>query len=194
MSRSKARADRIRSEVSLLDVLASYGYNVHSDGGDREQQFSCDLHGDGQDSKPSARVYPETQRWYCFACATSRDAIQTVREKEGLDFHAACDHIEKRYNLPTLAWEEGVRPKTVAEDLEDSFLVPDTTPQDWKARIDTILKSTTREKSLPLDVLLGFWEECDRLGSYMDLNPEGLLEDFLDLKTRILRAINARAS
>lgn len=64
MGRAKQRADRLRAEVPILKVLEDYGYRVTSDW-DREQQFQCDLHGDGLDNKPSARVYPDSHQWYC---------------------------------------------------------------------------------------------------------------------------------
>ena len=79
MGRAKDAADRIRAEVPIVDVLYGYGYAVHPDGEDREQQFSCDLHGDGADTKPSARVYPDGGSFHCFACGRSRDAITLVR-------------------------------------------------------------------------------------------------------------------
>lgn len=67
MGRAKQRADRIRADVRIIQILSDYGYNVNPDGGDREQQFSCDLHGDGSDSKPSARAYPSSNSWFCVA-------------------------------------------------------------------------------------------------------------------------------
>ena len=76
------RAQRIKELIPIEQVLSDYGYAVHSDLGEREQQFSCDLHGDGSDNRPSARVYPETSSWYCFACSKARDAIATAQEKE----------------------------------------------------------------------------------------------------------------
>lgn len=91
------RADRIKEQVPILDVLSKYGYDVH--GYNREQQFKCDLHGDGSDNAPSARVYPETGSWFCFACGKARDVISTVMEKEGLDFSSACRAIELKYGL-----------------------------------------------------------------------------------------------
>ena len=101
MGRAREAADRIRAEVPIVDVLYDYGYRVHPDGEDREQQFSCDLHGDGSDTKPSARVYPESASFHCFACGRSRDAITLVREKEGVEFWQAVKMLEAKHNLLT---------------------------------------------------------------------------------------------
>ena len=105
MSRSRKSAERIREEVPIIEVLADYGYDVDTRGGDREQQFSCDLHGDGQDSKPSARVYPDNNQFFCFACGRSRDVLALVMEKEALSFWDAIRKIEKRHGLSPLPWE-----------------------------------------------------------------------------------------
>lgn len=188
MSRSRDRADRIRAEVPIIEVLATYGYNVHV-GGDREQQFSCDLHGDGTDSKPSARAYPNTNQWYCFACSTSRDAIQTVREKEGLDFRAACDLLERRFNLAPLPWSQDDEVRRF--DLEAYLEAPIPTASDARARVASLLKSVTSEKSLPLGELLKLWEEHDRLALFLEKNSEGLLDEFLALRDRVVNSIRS---
>ena len=65
--RLKRRVARIRKAISLARVLEDYGYEVRAYDSDREQQFSCDLHGDGMDNTPSARVYPDNW-FYCFGC------------------------------------------------------------------------------------------------------------------------------
>jgi len=105
-SRAVKRADRIREMIPIVQVLADYGYDVRADGGDREQQFPCNLHGDGFDLKPSARVYPDSQSWYCFGCDLSRDAIATVRGNEGLSFWEAVRKLEQVYELPPLPWAD----------------------------------------------------------------------------------------
>ena len=64
MSRARKRADRIREEVPIQQVLADYGYAVDP-AYEGEQQYSCDLHGSGQDNSPSARVYPDSGSTYC---------------------------------------------------------------------------------------------------------------------------------
>lgn len=187
MSRSKDRADRIRSEVPIIEVLAAYGYAVSIDGG-REQQFSCDLHGDGSDSKPSARVYPDSNQWYCFACSTSRDAIQTVREKEGLDFRTACDQLEKRFHLPALPWTQDEESKP---ELDFDFNARAPTAADASLRVAALLKSITGERSVPLPELLRLWQAHDRLALFLEHGSDTLLEDFLSLRDRVVQTIRA---
>jgi len=99
--RNQRRIERIHEQVDILKLLGDYGYPVRPDM-DREQQFSCNMHGDGNDLKPSARVYPENNSWYCWACGKTRDAIETVREKEGLGFMEALKWLEGRFGLEPL--------------------------------------------------------------------------------------------
>lgn len=186
MSRTKRRADRVRGEISILEVLASYGYTVQPGGGDREQQFSCDLHGDGRDDKPSARAYPSTHQWYCWACATSRDAIQTVREKENLDFFEALNALERRYNLPPLPWSEeddeddrGEKPAEAESQVHSA--------EEAQRRVAALLKAVTMERTLPLDRILQLWEDQDKLSILLRNPPEDLLDRFLELRDRMIR-------
>lgn len=164
MSRAKQRADRIRADVEITQVLSDYGYDVNAEGGDREQQFSCDLHGDGSDSKPSARAYPDSNSWYCFACGRTRDAIQTVREKEGLDFWPAIKVIEARYKLPALPWEdeEEVRAETLGEKIIAN-LRSDRTFEEERVTTERLLQTMTDEKEAPIGDVLAHWEAYDRV-------------------------------
>jgi hypothetical protein len=165
MSRWQSRIARIKTDISITDILSGYGYDVRSDAGDREQQFPCDLHGDGSDNKPSGRVYPTSASWYCFACDKTRDAIETVREKENLDFKGALAFLEKKYGLPALPWEDDdeVRAKPrpgVANELDLLFKreVP------FATRLQTtyaIIKQFTVDKELPMDQILAWWEAAD---------------------------------
>lgn len=172
MSRAKKRADRLREEVPIIQVLADYGYAVRDDGGDREQQFSCDLHGDGSDTKPSARVYPASQSFFCFACGRTRDLISTAREKEGLDFWGAIKVLEERYRLPPLPWDDDDqaeaeaakkgKPRTLTDQIRATLEV-EATWEAERARCDRFLTLATADRDLPLSVLLGFWEAFDRV-------------------------------
>lgn len=187
MSRSERRAERIKSEVPIEQVLNWYGYDVMVGGGSREQQFRCDLHGDGSDNKPSARCYPETNQWYCWACGRSRDAIQTVREKEGLAFIAALDRLEKQFHLPTLPWEEGDNVK-VTDALEGAFTPKETTFEDEKKRVSTLLRSMYKERTLALPIVLVLTEDFDHLCCASEANPqdESILDSITEFRSILL--------
>jgi len=151
------RSDRIKEKIPLLSVLAYYGYDVGSSQ-DREYQFRCDLHGDGSDNAPSARVYPSTNTWYCFACGKIRDAVSTVMEKEGLDFSNACRALELKYNLPLWAWKE-TDPYEEAESK-----TRETSDLDHlKKRINSKLSEAIKARSLSLEQSLRFWEAYSML-------------------------------
>ena len=148
---SKRRVARIRKAVSLGVVLEKYGYPIRSDA-DREQQFSCDLHGDGQDSRPSARYYPDSFSWHCFACGRSRDSIATVMGKEGKSFNQALDLLEKRFSLPRLP-----------EISDEPVLAekPDSGVKTSIFRVRRLLQNATDEQDLEMSAMLALWEAFD---------------------------------
>lgn len=179
MSRARQRADRIREEIPIAQVLSDYGYPVHATYGG-EEQFSCDLHGDGTDSKPSARVYPDSQSFYCFACDRTRDAIQLVREKEGKSFWDAVKALESRYGLGRMEYEdegEGWNTPTpeaglgaAIEEITDTEISFEEVAQ----RTNRFLDNITADRSLPLGAVVRLWEAYDKIMFYRekDLLPE----------------------
>jgi len=147
------RSDRLKENVPLDRLLRDYGYDVYLNGSD--QQFKCDLHGSGVETKPSARYYHNTKTWYCFACGKVRDVISTVMEKEGKEYVDACRLLEKKYNLP--AWKE----YTGEIDSSEPYKIDDDSEIDWEKRVGIRLKSITRDRNVKLDVVLKFWEAYD---------------------------------
>ena len=170
MSRARKRAERIREEIDISRVLSDYGYTV-TPGYGGEEQFSCDLHGDGNYSMPSARVYPDSNSWYCFACDRARDAIETTREKEGLGFWDAIKLIENRYGLPRLPWddedredwEERKRRQVKAVDEVAAALDPSRTYEDDRRQVVKLLESTTVDRDLPVQTVAMLWEAYDKI-------------------------------
>lgn len=200
MSRSKQAADRIRSEIPIVQVLSYYGYSVYPEYAEREQQFSCDLHGDGSDGKPSARAYPDSSSFHCFACGRSRDAITLVREKEGLEFWPAVKLLESRYDLPSLPWygsdgeQEGKKEDTkvynkVAEVLDSKS----SSPEEILHRIHRMIDSCCRERLLDPQTCAGLWESHDKVRSYMGSSNAqeqvsiGLAKKVLEHVTKTIR-------
>ena len=166
MGRAKEVADRIRAEIPIVDVLYEYGYAVHPDGGDREQQFSCDLHGDGADTKPSARVYPDSASFHCFACGRSRDAITLVQEKDGVSFWEAVKGLESKYGLEPLPWSGPPEPEKdlalvkVSEALSSENAV---SAEDTLARAARLIDAVCRERGVRPDEGAALWEAHDKV-------------------------------
>lgn len=160
MSRAEERIARVK-ELDITDLMIGYGYPIH--GGGREEQFSCDLHGDGMDRKPSGRLYPESNTVYCFTCDKTRDTIELVREKEGLDFWAAVRFLEKRGNLPTLPWsgDDYVR-ETASSRVARDLSVKETFEDDLR-RLTKFIRRETNDRLIPMADILAFWEARDRL-------------------------------
>ena len=175
--RARQRADRIREMVPIAAVLASYGYPVRVDAAHREQQFCCDLHGDGRDTKPSARVYPYSQSAYCFACDKTRDAIEMVRAKEGLDFWGAVKKLEADYDLPALPVEYGYEPAAdpyQAFDQKAADLDPHKTfEEDCRALARLLEALSAPPRQLTLDDALAYWEGLDRVVHLVQGEKEG---------------------
>jgi hypothetical protein len=95
----------------------------------------------------------------CFACRVSRDAIQTVREKEGLDFHSAIEKLEKDYGLPPLPWEDGDREQQPVDPVSEILDAPYVDPV--QQRCEKILRALTIERTEPLSKVLRLWEAFD---------------------------------
>lgn len=166
MSRSKLAVHRIRSEIPLSSVLYSYGYHVYEDGGEHEQQFSCDLHGDGNDNTPSARLYPDSNKFYCFACGRVRDSVTLVMEKDGLQFWDAIKKLENTYGLPPLPWSEDSN-SNVKPTIENLFIQSRTqTPQQILKRISTLISNYYNDEYDGFDVAR-MWEAYDRVDWYL---------------------------
>lgn len=190
--RSEAAAARIKETVPILQVLASYGYRVRDDGGDREQQFQCDLHGTGKDNKPSARVYPESNSWYCFACDATRDPIGTVMAKEGVKFWDAIGILEKAYGLDPLPRDYGWDKVLDATGLVDTVLDATKTFDQDTDSIRRLLDNRTLGKDFALEMLLLFWEQLDEVVHRVE--SKSWTEDqgrrrLQDLKQRVTEAL-----
>lgn len=161
-------ADRIRAEIPIVQVLYDYGYHVSLTGEDREQQFSCDLHGSGKDQKPSARVYPESSSFHCFGCGRSRDALTLVREKENIPFWQAVRLLENRYGLTPLPWEgdEAEAPeKDPTLHRVDAILHSKSAVslEDVLVRIDRLVDNCCRERTVTAEQCAAWWEARDKI-------------------------------
>lgn len=199
-SPAKRAVDRIKENILIEDVLSHFNYRVRVGALGREQQFACDLHGDGVDGKPSARTYPESNVWYCFACGTRRDAIHTVREKEGLKFWEAVRYLETHFGLEKGdygTYEGGEDKETQnTEKAVDEALSPHKNsgrhiPYDnLVLQVERMLDIVTREREFPLSRILTFWNVFDFITHHVhreEVTEATGKEQLHQLYTRILR-------
>ena len=162
-SRIIRRADRIRADVPITQVLADLGYRVNPSSDNSQKQFACDLHSDGRDTKPSGRIYGRSNSFHCWGCGRSRDAIAVIREKGGLSFADAVRWLEKKYGLPDLPWEASDEtPQSLESEIAEitSGSRP-VTLDETLGRIARILETAGVEKALPVDRLALYWESHD---------------------------------
>lgn len=196
-SRTRRRADRVKTGINISRLLYDFGYQVRPDAGDREQQFPCDLHGDGLDNKPSARVYPDNS-WYCFACDKMRDTIETVREIKDLGFVEAIAWLEEKYGLEPLPWEAAdyaPEEKSEGQQLRE-HLDPDKTFEDDATILATLLDALTQDRDLSMQEVTAFWEGYDKLVYLVDkeLIPEARARAaILGIKNRIMEALRGES-
>ena len=189
MTRNQRRVERIHNEIPIAQLLSDLGYRVRVDAAYREQQFPCDMHGDGRDNKPSARVYPDNNAWYCFAESKHRDAIRTIRDKFGLSFTDALKWLEQKYNLPSMPFEESDRQGPTFNQGLAKEIDPAKTYEDDLARVSVLMSNITDQRIVDMDTVTSFWAAIDHL-TY--LKTQGQLEEraartaLLKLRERIM--------
>lgn len=182
----KDRVARIKEQVSIIDVLSHYGFKLYD--GDVDQQFPCDMHGDGSDQSPSARVYPDTASWYCWGCGKNRDAIDTVREREGVTFIQACIHLEKIagldiWNVPEDFFEKPKNPTEV-------FKIDKTVPLDSLiSQFRNMMQVATDGRVLDKMRTLKFWHVFDHFCWLSRTEPEKARKGLTQLLSKLIKAL-----
>ena len=65
---------QIKAQLSIETVLTRYNIKVN-----KNHHAKCPFH---KDSKPSLRIYPETNTYTCFGCDKTGDTIQFIQDFE----------------------------------------------------------------------------------------------------------------
>lgn len=95
----------LHDRVSAYDVLRRYGVALRQSGDGREEQFSCPFH--GRDQKPSAKVYPKSERSpshaWCFVCQERWDSVELFRKftDPTVPFLRTLAHMEHEFGITT---------------------------------------------------------------------------------------------
>lgn len=170
-TRFRRRIERAHKAVPILSLLERLGFGVRGDEA-RPQQFRCSLHGDGSDSKPSAKAYPDTNLWHCFACPRTRNTVATVEAALHLDRFEAVKWLEATYGLPPLPFEPDEPPP---EPIPETLVREPPSPERLRGRAERFLRNLAAERAAPFEVLALEFEA-------LDLTPDDRyeLEGFLD--------------
>lgn len=91
--RSKPTRGRVDIEAlkATTDIASVLSRDVELRPSGRNFKARCPFH---DDRTPSLVVYPETKRWWCFACNEGGDAISYIRKSKSCGFREAVKELQ----------------------------------------------------------------------------------------------------
>ncbi len=82
----KDQLEKLKSEVSLLDLVRSQGYELKKQG--KDYALRCPFH---DDKTPSMMISPDKNVFHCFGCGASGTVIDWVMKTQGVSFRHAAE-------------------------------------------------------------------------------------------------------
>jgi hypothetical protein len=104
------RARRVKERATIFDAAKLCGLEIRYP--NTTSQLKCPFH--GEDAHPSARIYSDTNKFWCFKCQIVLDQIGLITKVKEISFLDAIRAIEQHLGLPALQ----------PEVLESSFILP----------------------------------------------------------------------
>lgn len=102
----KKLKELILEKLDIAKVMEDYNVSfVFNPNHVDEVQFRCPFH--GEDNKPSARLYKETNSAWCWVCRKRWDIISFVMDKENLSFRGALGHLIRKYKIDISSIPDG---------------------------------------------------------------------------------------
>ena len=87
--------------ISILQVLRDIGVSVSDD--QYPQQIHCPFHASGQELHMSARVYPQTNSWYCFTESRSFTPLTTMATAHEISNSQAAYMLRERFGTDDIS-------------------------------------------------------------------------------------------
>jgi len=84
----------VRDNLSIFDVLAKIGIALPQ--GEHTQQIPCPFH---DDRSPSARVYGDSNKIYCFTCHKLWDVFSLVQDLKETSFEQSVWWIAEQFDI-----------------------------------------------------------------------------------------------
>ena len=134
----------ILEKTEFSNVLQDYGAEfVFNPSKAEEVQLRCPFH--GNDRKPSARFYKETQSMFCWVCHKRWDVIEFIIDKENASFIQALNILVRKYQIDTSSIpddpefvQEKVKRSTALEFQRALFSVGSELPGTTNVTIQTV--------------------------------------------------------
>lgn len=123
------RVAAVRRHVTIFDVFERMGIDVPHE----TQQMRCPFHAD---RSPSARVYADQNKLYCFTCQKSWDVIDAAQDHLGVPFDDALVWLEQEFGVPggTATLTSTIRSQLTMRQPADLRLAVDHVEQTIRSR------------------------------------------------------------
>jgi len=170
--------ERINEEVSIYDLFDIADPPVKYLTKVKPSQISCPFH--GQDNRPSARVYPDTNSFRCFFCSKSWNPVsfwaednQWFRDDDKLDIGRAIEDLSSRYNITISTFDWQKKFYALKKKDEDSKVISSVERRDLRTyyawEISNIIDNLTKEnRGIVRDNVLELWKDLDNTDLNID--------------------------
>lgn len=115
-----ARIENIKDSITVVDLMNFFGVRVEYS--DRACQVRCPFPGHKRDDAvKSARIYPDTNMFYCFVCTTGQpwDVIEFTMKYENLSFLEALSFLEREFKIDLI--DEKLFPEEISQEVEEAL-------------------------------------------------------------------------
>jgi DNA primase len=104
--------EEIRARTNLCDLIERSGVSIHM--GTTAASAICPFH---SDNRASLKIWPNQQRWYCFACGTGGDVFNWIMTRDTCTFKQAIQTLEKGDLGPAIILKKQNTPKKIASPV-----------------------------------------------------------------------------
>lgn len=135
--------------------------------------INCPLHGDGKDASQSAKMYEDSNKVHCWACAKTRDIVEVIKDAMTLETVPALAYGFEKYFSETLKLDTQ-RNAPQSGEQQVYTKVPDNSLKSLKEHQNKIqyLEDTIRRNRITLGPKIYaeywyildyiFWENCPK--------------------------------
>ncbi len=127
--------ERLKQEVSLLDLVQSYGVKLQKKG--KDMLGLCPFH---DDHSPSLVISPDKNLWHCMgACQEGGSVIDWVMKSEVVSFKHAVEILKQRENPGILGGEVKHIKKATVRKLDSPFDFGSDKPVESQALLNQVI-------------------------------------------------------